>query len=117
MSNGDTFGARLRMLRISSGKSQVFVANELSQLYPSRKFSQATLSALENRSTAPRGVVLTALAQYFSVSPTYFVDTTPSAGIPASLTEDEMHWLNLYRSKAWSDMLCEIAFCMSEEDV
>lgn len=71
-----TFGERLRALRKSTGKRQQHMADEINARYPDARMSQTTVSALEQRASAPREDVLTFLAEYFGVSPGYFYELT-----------------------------------------
>ncbi len=75
-----SFGERLRELRIAVGKSQDEVANEIADLFPGQiRISQTSLSALEQRETAPRQHVLDILAQYYDVPITYFFESRMDA--------------------------------------
>lgn len=79
MDTNNTFGERLKSLRRQTGKSQVEVATELAEMFPDIRMSQTTLSALEQRATAPRGEVLECLARYYNVPLKYFFEEENSA--------------------------------------
>jgi transcriptional regulator with XRE-family HTH domain len=67
------FGEQLKALRVQSGKSQSEVVAEMQALFGAEAhISQSTLSALERRSTAPRGAVLERLTQYYNVPVSHF---------------------------------------------
>jgi transcriptional regulator with XRE-family HTH domain len=67
------FGEQLKALRVQSGKSQSEVVAEMRALFGAEAhISQSTLSALERRSTAPRGAVLERLTQYYNVPVSHF---------------------------------------------
>lgn len=72
-SNRGSFGNRLRLLRRRTGKTQLEVAQELKVAYPNFAISQANVSHLERRDSAPRADVVKILADYFGVQPAYFV--------------------------------------------
>ena len=66
----ETFGNKLRVLRIRLGLSQQQVADQAIDI------SQPCLSALENRSKAPRQEILEMLNEFYGVDNTYWqVDT------------------------------------------
>lgn len=70
-----TFGEKLKALRRNSGKSQFDVVDEMERLFGKQiRISQATISTLEQRSSAPRQQVLEILAQYYQVPITYFFE-------------------------------------------
>ena len=71
-----SFGLKLRELREQTGKSQTQVAQEIAEQFSDRDISvsQATLSAWERRSVAPRQQVLEVLAEYYNVPITYFFE-------------------------------------------
>ena len=66
--NNMRFGDKLLVLRKELDKSQADVAKGLG-------ISQSSLSALEQRESAPRQEVLDKLCEYFQVEITYFFDT------------------------------------------
>lgn len=76
------FGDKLRALRLKIGKSQSEVAQEIEELFgESIRMSQSTISALEQRETAPREDVLEVLAHYFHVPIMYFFEREDRAGV------------------------------------
>jgi len=77
------FGEKLKELRQRAGKSQEEVVKELTEMfYGQAHISQSTLSALEQRRTAPREAVLQVLAEYYDVPITYFFDKSdPSPNV------------------------------------
>jgi transcriptional regulator with XRE-family HTH domain len=79
MARSLNFGERLLRLRKTLGKSQMQVAEEIEALFPNAiRMSQTTLSALEQRDSAPREDVIDVLCKYYNVPITYFfvdVDT------------------------------------------
>jgi transcriptional regulator with XRE-family HTH domain len=79
------FGEKLKGLRLALGKSQAEVAREIAEMFEEIRISQTSLSALEQRDTAPRQEVLEVLAQYYSVPITYFFDSTPPDRINRAL--------------------------------
>ncbi|MBZ0307363.1 MAG: helix-turn-helix domain-containing protein, partial [Anaerolineae bacterium] len=71
------FGHKLKELRRRVGKSQIEVVEEIVKLFPGKiRMSQTTLSALEQRTTAPRGEILEILSKYFGVPTAYFFEGT-----------------------------------------
>ena len=70
----ESFGQKLKDLRARIGKTQVEVSAEIAVMFPDIRISQTTLSAWEQRDSAPRGEVLEYLAQYFSVPQKYFFE-------------------------------------------
>lgn len=71
--HGNSFGTRLKTLRMGTGKTQLEVAEELTERYPDFAISQANISHLERREAAPRNEVLTILADFFGVPTSYFL--------------------------------------------
>ncbi len=67
------FGMTLKALRIRQGKSQGKAAAELSRL-SNIHISQSYLSRLEHHHHVPRGELLNVLAEYYNVTPIYFMD-------------------------------------------
>jgi transcriptional regulator with XRE-family HTH domain len=73
------FGEKLKGLRIKSGKSQGEVVREMTVMFREQiRMSQSTLSALEQRETAPREDVLDILCKYYDVPIAYFFDRSDS---------------------------------------
>lgn len=70
---GNSFGTRLKTLRMGTGKTQLEVAEELTERYPDFTISQANISHLERREAAPRNEVLTILSDFFGVPISYFL--------------------------------------------
>ena len=73
--NTANFGEKLRLLRKNLGKSQAEVAQEIGEQFPEEiRISQKTLSALEQRDSAPREETLEIIAAYYKVPVTYFFE-------------------------------------------
>ena len=73
--NERNFGDRLKELRVRMGKSQSEAVQDMQVLFQGRaRMSQSTLSALEQRETAPREDVLEILSEYYGVPITFFFD-------------------------------------------
>ena len=70
---GNSFGKRLKTLRMGMGKTQLDIAEELTDRYPDFAISQANISHLERREAAPRNEMLTILADFFGVPISYFL--------------------------------------------
>jgi transcriptional regulator with XRE-family HTH domain len=68
----NSFGERLRELRKRTGLSQAEIAELINQQFRDTRMSQTTLSALEQRVSAPRQEVIEMLAEYYNVPITYF---------------------------------------------
>lgn len=68
-----SFGEKLLALRNERGWSQQELADQLKACYPHLHVSQTTLAAWEKRSDVPRGAVLMALAEFFTLSQAYFM--------------------------------------------
>lgn len=76
------FGDKLKSLRIQTGKSQAEVADEILDIFgDSVRMSQSTLSALEQRGTAPREDVLEILCDYYGVPISYFFESKPKVNV------------------------------------
>jgi|GEM_PF-5818001 len=74
-----SFGQKLKLLRKENNKTQQQVAREISFQYPNFDMSQANISHLENRETAPREEILEILADFFGVPTTYFFQSDDSS--------------------------------------
>lgn len=75
-SSGTGFGKKLKALRKNLHKSQLEVVEEIERIFPDKlRISQTTLSALEQKATAPRQDVLEVLARYYQVPITYFFES------------------------------------------
>lgn len=70
---GNSFGTRLKTLRMGTGKTQLEIAEELTERYPDFAISQANISHLERREAAPRNEMLKILADFFGVPISYFL--------------------------------------------
>jgi transcriptional regulator with XRE-family HTH domain len=80
-SSSTNFGEKLRTLRKNLHKSQIEVVEEIERLFPDKiRISQTTLSALEQRASAPRQDVLEVLAQYYEVPITHFFESETERG-------------------------------------
>lgn len=70
-----SFGQKLKDLRHKQDKSQEDVVNEIKSMFGDKiRMSQTTLSALEQRDSAPKEDVLEVLAEYYNVPITFFFD-------------------------------------------
>lgn len=67
------FGLTLKALRIRQGKSQAVTAAEISN-QSGIHISQTYLSTLESRDLSPHAKLLNVLAEYYNVTPAYFID-------------------------------------------
>lgn len=69
-----TFGKKLKHLRKQLGKTQVEVANEITEQNPHDPMSQARLSYLEGKTTAPRQDIIELFTKYYGVPVSYFFE-------------------------------------------
>lgn len=67
-----SFGQKLKLLRMKTGKSQLEVSQEIILFYPESKLTQTNISRLERQESAPREDVLHVLAEYYGVDINYF---------------------------------------------
>lgn len=81
----DTFGDRLKALRLERGLSQAAMVKDMAKRYPHAKISQAWLSTLEKRPTAPREDLLRTLADYYGVGVGYFLGASQTVQINESM--------------------------------
>lgn len=111
------FGEKLKLLRTQTGKSQTEVAEEISARFPRFKISQAYLSILEKKKTAPREEFLDVLSRYFDVSTSYFLSDTnlPDEALDRRLAVAEK-WIETARSAPTSGKIVARAEGHRRED-
>lgn len=98
----DTFGDKLRRLRLDRRMTQLEASQEIQRLYGSARMSQTTLSTLERSHQPPRGKVWKMLAEYYGVPYGYFVDDEAAlneAWHHEQVTDRELALLSIYRRK------------------
>lgn len=93
----ETFGEKLKALRMKSGKSQIEVVTDIERMFGSSKsISQTTLSNLELRASPPRKEVVELLASYYQIPVSYFLDNeeTESAEDNREMTREYLRSLS-----------------------